>query len=401
VIGFLDCYSGISGDMLLGAMVDAGLPMQRLEAVVDALRLGGDVSVWAETVDRSGLRATSVHVEAHGVQPHRTLASLTDVLEASSLPERVRASSLAVLTAIAEVEGRIHGRPTEEVELHELGAVDSVIDVVGAAAGLAALDIDTLYASALPVSPGDIVGVHDRHLPGPAPATLALLAAARAPVRPFGEGRELVTPTGAALVTTLARFGQPAMRVERIGYGAGSTEMPWPNVLRLWVGVPLAGESSIRDGFVVLETNLDDMSPQLLAPATEILLGAGALDVAVSPLFMKKGRAGWLLTVIARARDESMLADLLLRETTTLGVRVHRVGRYEAQRRQVEVDTRYGRVAVKLKLLEGSVVGAVPEFESVRETAVAAHARLSAVHAAASAAASELLADAIRGEVVE
>lgn len=401
MIGFLDCYSGISGDMFLGAIVDAGLPMQRLEAVVDALRLGGDVSVWAETVDRSGLRATSVHVEAHGAQPHRTLASLTDVLEASSLPEQVRASSLAVLTAIAEVEGRIHGRPTEEVELHELGAFDSVIDVVGAVAGLAALDIDTLYASALPVSPGDIVGGHDRHLPGPAPATLALLAAARAPVRPFGEGRELVTPTGAALVTTLARFGQPAMRVERIGYGAGSTEMPWPNVLRLWVGVPLAGESSIRDGFVVLEANLDDMSPQLLAPATEILLGAGALDVAVSPLFMKKGRAGWLLTVIARARDESMLADLLLRETTTLGVRVHRVGRYEAQRRQVEVDTPYGRVAVKLKLLEGSVVGAVPEFESVRETAVAAHARLSAVHAAASAAASELLADAIRGEVVE
>jgi hypothetical protein len=147
-----------------------------------------------------------VHVEAPGVQPHRTLASLTGVLEASALPEQVRASSLAVLTAIADVEGRIHGRPTEEVELHELGAVDSVIDVVGTVAGLAALDIDTLYASALPVSPGDIVGGHDRHLPGPAPATLALLAAAHAPVRPFGEGRELMTPTGAALVTTLARF---------------------------------------------------------------------------------------------------------------------------------------------------------------------------------------------------
>ena len=203
---------------------------------------------------------------------------------------------------------------------------------MGSVAGLAALDIDTLYASALPICPGDIVGGHDRHLPGPAPATLALLAAARAPVRPFGEGQELITPTGAALVTTLARFEQPAMRLDRIGYGAGSSELPWPNVLRLWVGVPLAGKSRIRDGFVVLEANLDDMSPQLLAPATEILLGAGALDVAVSPLFMKKGRAGWLLTVIARAHDESTLADLLLRETTTLGVRVHRVGSYEAQR---------------------------------------------------------------------
>jgi uncharacterized protein (TIGR00299 family) protein len=391
MIGFLDCYSGLSGDMLLGAIVDAGLPIQRLEAVIDALRLGGDVRIWAETVDRSGLRATSVHVEARGDQPHRTLASLTRLVEASSLPEQIRASSLAVLTRIAEVEGRIHGRPTDEVELHELGALDSVIDVVGAVAGLAALDIDTLYASALPVSPGDIVGGHDPHLPGPAPATLALLAAARAPVRPFGEGRELITPTGAALVTTLARFEQPAMRLERVGYGAGSSEMPWPNVLRLWVGTPLADQTSIIGGHVVLKTSLDDMSPQLLAPATEALFAAGALDVAVSPLFMKKGRAGWLVTVIARASDESALADVLLRETTTLGVRVHGVRRYEAQRRQVEVDTPYGRVAVKLKLLDGSVVGAAPEFESVRETAMAAHARLSAVHAAASAAASKLV----------
>jgi uncharacterized protein (DUF111 family) len=253
----------------------------------------------------------------------------------------------------------------------------------------------------MPVSPGEIVGGVDHDLPGPAPATLALLAAAHAPLRPFGGGRELVTPTGAALAATLAHIEQPLMRLERIGYGAGSSEMPWPNVLRLWVGMPLAGETSTIGGHVVLETSLDDMSPQLLAPATETLFAAGALDVAVSPLFMKKGRAGWLVTVIARASDEFALAEVLLRETTTLGVRVHRVRRYEAQRHQVEVDTPYGRVAVKLKLLEGSVVGAVPEFESVRETAMAAHARLSAVHAAASAAASELLADAIRGEVVE
>ena len=395
MIGYLDCYSGISGDMLLGALVDAGLAVHRLESVIDALGLGGEVCIVAEAVDRAGLRATRVHVETLGEPVHRNLASIARLLTASSLPQSVRSASLSVLTSVAEAEGRVHGVPAAEVELHEVGALDAIVDVVGAVSGLAALGVDRLYASPLPVSPGQIDGGERGPLPAPAPATLALLAAAGAPLRPFGAGWELVTPTGAALATALAAFEQPPMRLERIGYGAGSRETPWPNVLRLWLGRPVEEVPAGAPGHVVLETNLDDMSPQLLAPAAEALLAAGALDVAVSPLLMKKGRAGWLVKVVARAQDEASLAELLLRETTTLGVRVHDVRRHEAARRVAEVDTPFGSVAVKLKLLEGAVVAAVPEFESVRAVAAAAHAGLSAVHAAAAAAALALLTPSV------
>lgn len=388
MIGYLDCYSGVSGDMLLGALVDAGLPVRHLEDLVDSLGLGREVRVSAETVSRAGVRATRVRVETLGAPTLRRLDAITDLLDSASLKPEVRATSLSVLTRMAEVEGRIHSLAPSQVDLHEVGALDAIVDVVGAVSGLAALGVDTLFCSALPVSPGEVAGGRHHRVPGPAPATLEILAAAHAPVRPFGEGRELVTPTGAALATVLARFDQPAMHLSRIGYGAGATEAPWPNVLRLWLGHPPPAETA---GYSVLETNLDDMSPQLLAAATDSLFAAGALDVAVSPLLMKKGRAGWLVTVVARAGDEPGLATLLLQETTTLGVRVHEVRRYEAERRQTEVDTPYGRVVVKLKLLDGVVIGAAPEFESVRQIAASTRSKLPAVHAAAFAAAQSLL----------
>jgi hypothetical protein len=315
------------------------------------------------------------------------------MVEASALPEPVRAASLAVLTRIAEVEGRVHGRPTADVELHEVG---SLPELKGSSAwwpGSRRSGSTSSFASSLPVSPSEIADGGHGALPGPAPATLALLAAARAPIRPFGAGYELVTPTGAALVTTLARFEQPAMRLERIGCGTGAVKTPWPNVLRLWLGTGLPTTPATTEGRIVLETNLDDMSPQLLAPVTQLLFAAGALDVQVSPQLMKKGRAGWLVTVIGDALAEASLADVLLRETTTLGVRVHDVHRYEAERRQTTVDTRYGPVEVKLKLLGGEVVGAMPEFESVRAAARTSNAGLAAVHAAAAAAATALLSE--------
>jgi hypothetical protein len=393
VIGYLDCYSGVSGDMVLGALVDAGLPLGQLETVVSSLGLSGEVRVAVEDVDRSGLRATRVRVETLGRPVHRRLPAVTAMVEASALPEPVRAASVAVLTRIAEAEGRVHGRPTADVELHEVGSLDAIVDVVGVVAGLAALEVDELFASSLPVSPSEIAEGGHGALPGPAPATLALLAAARAPIRPFGAGYELVTPTGAALVTMLARFEQPAMRLERIGCGTGAVETPWPNVLRLWLGTGLPATPATTEGRIVLETNLDDMSPQLLAPVSQLLFAAGALDVQVAPQLMKKGRAGWLVTVIGRAPAEAALAEILLRETTTLGVRVHDVRRYEAERRQTTVDTRYGPVEVKLKLLGGEVVGAMPEFESVLAAARTSNAGLAVVHAVAAAAATALLSE--------
>jgi uncharacterized protein (TIGR00299 family) protein len=392
VIGFLDCYSGVSGDMLLGAVVDAGVPLEHLSAALDGLALAGYVRLEAAQVDRGGLRATRVEVIAEPHQPHRTLREIGALLERAEIDEHVRERSLGVLRRLAEVEGRIHGEPVDEVELHEVGAIDSIADVVGSVAGLAYLGIDRLYASALPGSPGSIAGGHHEQLPAPAPATLDLLAAARAPLRPFGDGRELVTPTGAAIVSTLARFEQPAMILHRVGYGAGGAELPWPNVLRLWVGDEILASRTETGEHVVLETNIDDMSPQLLAPAVDALFAAGALDVAMSPLFMKKGRSASLVTVIGRGADEATLARVLLRETTTLGVRVHTVRRHEAERAFETVETRYGPVTVKVKLIDGRPAGAMPEFESVRQVAEAAGVPIARVHAAASAAADALVA---------
>ncbi len=391
-IGFLDCYSGISGDMVLGALVDAGVPLAHLSAVLDGLSLAGYVRLESDQVQRGALRATRVQVIAAPQQPHRTLRDLTALLAAAELDEVIRVRSLAVLRGIAAVEGRIHGQATDEVELHEVGAIDSVADVVGAVAGFAYLGIGRLYASPIPASPGSIAGGHHGQLPLPAPATLELLAAAGAPIRPFGNGHELVTPTGAALVTTLARFEQPPMVIRTVGYGAGQAELPWPNVLRLWVGEPTSEPGAGQDDHVVIETNVDDMSPQLLAPVADLLFAAGALDVTVAPLLMKKGRSGALVSVVARSQHEEVLADLLLRETTTLGVRVHPVRRHEADRAFESVATRFGPVTVKLKLLQGRVVGAMPEYESVRERAVAAGVPLLQVHAAAAAAADALMA---------
>jgi uncharacterized protein (TIGR00299 family) protein len=396
VIGYLDCYSGISGDMTLGAIVDAGIPVDRLSGAVAGLSIAGFERLEASTVSRGGLRATKVDVVVSGEQPHhRPFREIERLLAEAALEDVVRDRSLAVLRRLAEVEGRIHGTPPDQVELHEVGAIDSIVDVVGSVIGLRMLGIDRLLASPLPVSPGSISGVVHPALPAPAPATLDLLAAVHAPLRSFGDGRELVTPTGAALVATLAAFDPPTMRVERVGYGAGVAELPWPNVLRLWLGTPLAEVAPPPERHVILETAVDDMSPQLLAPVSDSLFAAGALDVTFSPLQMKKGRPATLVTVVADEAAEAPLAELLLRETTTLGVRVHGVRRYEAGRTLRSIDTPYGPVEVKLKILDGRVAGAMPEFESVRAVAEAASVPLSRVHAAAMAAAQGLLDDVL------
>jgi uncharacterized protein (TIGR00299 family) protein len=395
VIGYLDCYSGISGNMLLGALVDAGVRSDDLADAIGALRIAGFERLEVTTVARVGLRATHVEVVTRPEpEHHRPFAAIAELLDRSSLAPAIRERSLAVLRRLAEAEGRIHGVAPEEVELHEVGAVDSIVDVVGSVAGLELLGIDRLGCSSLPTATGSIDGGAHLYLPAPAPATLDVLARAQAPIRPFGNGRELVTPTGAALVAELATFELPAMRLRTIGYGAGSAELPWPNVLRLWVGEPApaaGGTGHPGGGHVVLETNVDDMSPQLLAPIGGRCFAEGALDVTFAPIAMKKGRVGTLVSVIAPLDREEALARLLLHETSTLGVRVHDVRRHEAGREIRVVETRFGSVEVKLKLLDGRVVGATPEYESVLAVSHAAAAPLVAVHAAAVAAADAFL----------
>ena len=390
MIGFVDCYSGASGDMLLGAVVDAGVPLAALRAALAGLSVRDEFRLEAEEVQRAGIRATKVHVISGQARLHRPFREVRAVVSGAGLPPAERDRALAVLERIAAHEGRIHGAPPEAVELHEVGSIDAIVDVVGTVLGLSFLGIDELHVSSVPVSTGSIAS-SGHWLPAPAPATLAILAEAGIPTRPFGQGRELVTPTGAAILATLGRVGQPAMIVDRVGYGAGEADLEWPNILRLWVGRTADGddvaERATLGDHVVIETNIDDMNPQLLAPVGEALLAAGALDVTVTPAFMKKGRAGVQVSVVARMDDEVRLAGILLAETTTLGVRVHAVRRHEAGRAFVEVATPYGAVTVKQKLLGGRVVGAMPEFESVRARASEAGVSLARVHAAASAAA--------------
>jgi len=367
-IAYFDLIGGASGDMTLGALADAGLDMAALESALATLPVRG-YRLEAERVRRGALSATRVRVfiTRRSKQP-RTLADLLAIVRAGKLPKRVREQSSAIFRRLAEVEAKVHDVPLSKVHFHELGAVDTVVDVVGACMGLHLLGVDEVYASPLPLGHG-LIRSDDGPLPLPAPATLALAARAKAPLRPDdGTMGETVTPTGAAILTTLARFERPAMRLERVGYGAGGRDTPErPNVLAVWLGqrVESAGETPLA----LLETNIDDMDPRIYGHLMERLLEAGARDVWYTPIQMKKGRPATMVSVLATPDMEGAIVGLLLRETTTLGVRVREVRRHEAQRESVTLKTSLGEVPVKVKRIEGKAVGATPEYDVCRRIA--------------------------------
>ena len=415
-IAYLDTPSGISGDIFLGCLLDAGWPIERLRAVVEALHLpAGSWRVEATPVMKGPLRATLAAVEVTEGDAHRHLSDVTAIIRAGDLPEAVQAQAIAVFTRLAEAEARVHNTTPEAIHFHEVGALDAIVDIVGVCAGLAELGIERLYASPLPLGHGWAQTMHGR-IPLPAPATLELLAAAGAPTVPAPGPGELVTPTGAALLAELADFSQPRMTLQRIGYGAGRKEFAWPNVARLWVGEEggarrrtkereeregnqresaqslrqaqdTAASSAFYSGLVGIETNIGDMNPELYEPVRERLFGAGALDVWTTAIGMKKGRPGTLLSVLGAAEKEAELARLILRETTTLGVRVYPVTRHIAERAFHTVETVYGPVQVKVKLLDGERLGAKPEFDECRRLADAAGVPVRMVYEAALAAA--------------
>lgn len=367
MIAYLDLPAGLSGDMFLGCLVDAGWPVESLRATLDALELPvGSWDVRAEQVLRGPLRATLVRVDVADSTQHRHLSAVRAIIEHASLAPSVQAHAIATFARLAAAEARVHGEPVAQVHFHEVGALDAIVDIVGAAAGLHALGIEQLYASGAPLGSGWTESAHGR-IPLPAPATLELLAAAKAPTRPAPGPGELVTPTGAALLAQYARFEQPEMQLARIGIGAGQRDPAWPNVARLWLGEPLAAGPMVE-----IATNIDDMNPELYGAVSQRLFEAGARDVWLAPVQMKKGRPGVVLSVLAPAALEGALSDLLLRETTTLGVRVHTVHRHEAGREQRTVDTRYGPVQVKIKLVDGEVWGAMPEYDDCLRVAEAA-----------------------------
>jgi uncharacterized protein (TIGR00299 family) protein len=377
-LAYLDCFSGLSGDMLLGALLDAGLGVEELRRELSGLALEG-YGLDSRLVKRSGIGATQAVVEVREEQAPRSLGDVLEIIERSTLPAEDREKGSDVFQRLAEAEAKVHGETVETVHLHDVGAVDAIVDVMGTVTGLRLLEVEELYASALPVGDGVADGRHGT-LPVPAPATLELLARAGAPLR-HGSGQalraagdgaigELVTPTGAAIVTTLARFGRPEMTLERIGYGAGSRDPEGrPNVLRLWLG---RATSSSTQPMVLIETNIDDMTGEMLGYAQEKLLAAGAADAWFTPIQMKKGRPAVTVSVICGEGDEEAMASMLLRETSTLGVRVRPVHRWEAEREVVEFESTLGPAAVKVKRLLGEahpVVRAAPEYEACKQLA--------------------------------
>lgn len=348
-VAYFDCYSGASGDMVLGALVDAGLDPDLLRAEVARLPISG-YRLEAEKAVCSGLAGTRVRVEAQE-GPERRLRDIEALIQSSTLTERVRERAVGIFRGLAAAEAEVHGTAIEQVHFHEVGAADAIVDIVGAAIGLERLSIDRVYASSLPMGHGSVQTLHGT-IPLPAPATLALIAQAKVPTRPVDVEAELVTPTGAAILVSVAEFRQPAMVVERVGVGIGARELPWPNVLRLWIGEAL--DSSLgADQVTVIETNLDDCPPEQAAFAMERLLEAGALDVFFTAAQMKKNRPGLVLTVLAQPAQAHELARIVLRETPSLGVRFRASERLTTPRRSGTVETRYGEMRVKIKTIDG------------------------------------------------
>jgi uncharacterized protein (TIGR00299 family) protein len=445
-IAYIDCFAGIAGDMLLGALVDAGVPAQVLHDATAALGLGASLRI--ERVDRSGISCTKVHVlvdghladahaepeqghahsheqehshddshaegEAHSHEAHehsheahghggeahshdhehahahgRSLTAIRGLIQGAALDGPVKQTAIRAFELLGHAEAKIHNVPVDEIHFHEVGAVDAIVDIVVASAGIHSLNAAAWHSSAINVGGGTVVCAHGT-FPVPAPATADLLRGL--PTYSAHVQQELVTPTGAALLRAIGpSFGpQPAMSVERIGYGAGTrNSKDFPNVLRISVGEtcePAESHAANCETVTVLETALDDMSPQVLAYVAETALARGALDAMLTPVIMKKGRPGTLLTVLCDPAQSAALERLILTETSTLGVRIRQEKRSCLERRHIPVATEYGEIRVKVGTLGGETMNAAPEYEDCRAAAAKHHVAIKQVQQAAIAA---------------
>jgi uncharacterized protein (TIGR00299 family) protein len=357
-VAYFDCFAGISGDMTLGALIDAGANRALVDATVEALRLGDEVKAEVRREERGHVGGTRVVIQVQD-RTERTVPALRGVVEDAEVPGGVKRHAINAINRLARVEARIHGVSEDKLHLHELGGADTLVDLVGAFWLLHDLEVTQVYASPLPAPRGT-----KGEMPLPAPASLAVLAGTGAIFHDAEGGRELVTPTGAVILAVAAKFERPAMSLNSIGYGIGARETPG-NALAVWIGE----EATTETGVTIIETNIDDMAPNLLAALCEDLMAAGALDVSVTPALMKKGRAGHLLSVMSAPELVAQLTDHLLRHSTTLGVRMRTVQRILAQRRIVEVKTALGSARVKVKELGGKPVDVTPEYEDCRRIA--------------------------------
>jgi len=376
---YFDCFSGISGDMTLGALLDAGVPVEQLRSGLQDLHVPG-WELTTEKVWKNGMAATRAKVRAQDTTTHRSLSTILEIIEKSNLSPAVKDRASAIFKKLGEAEAAVHDVPIEKIHFHEVGAIDAIVDIVGACIGFAALGIESFACSALNVGGGTAKMAHGV-LPVPSPATARLLLGK--PTYSNGVLKELVTPTGAAIVATLCTaFGpQPPMTVSAIGYGAGTTDLEGqPNVLRLMVGEAAEKRAAAESETIrVLEANLDDMNPQIYGYFLEKALAAGALDVFATPVQMKKNRPGMLVTVLCKPDDETKFHEMLFAETTTLGVRTYTAGRRVLARQWETVRTAFGEVRIKVARLNGHIRQASPEFEDCRKLAEAKNVPLQRV----------------------
>ncbi len=404
-IAYFDMPAGISGDMTLAAFIHAGVSLEDLTVGLAPLGLSG-YTLRSEQASQHGLSGARFIVDVEPGQPQRDWRAIRSIIEASGLTERAKELSLRIFGALAVAEASVHDVAVDDVHFHEVGALDSIVDIVGTAVALDLLGIETMYASPFAQGHGWTQSQHGL-IPIPAPATLALLAHVNAPTVSLDTDKETVTPTGAAIITALAEgFERPLMTVQEIGYGFGARQMPWPNCLRIWLGnavatrsdnTPFASKQAAHDTSqpsaepttdteVLLSANIDDMTPEALAYALERLFAAGALDAWFTPITMKKSRPAVQISAICHEDERLAVTATLLRETTTFGVRATPIAREKADRRWETVVTQWGPVRVKIKEWQGVILDAVPEYEQIAAIARAADVPFREVYAAAAEA---------------
>lgn len=363
-IAFFDPFSGASGDMILGALVDAGLPFGDLTRELGKLGLTG-YTIRADAAGQHGIHGTRVTVDVTEDVHSRTWATIRELIERSELAPEIRDAAMTIFQRLANAEAKIHNATPDDVHFHEVGGVDAIVDICGACIGLSLLGVEDVFFNPPQVGSGFANSAHGI-IPIPAPATLELLAEARVPIAvplpAMQQHRaELLTPTGAAILTTIGTCQQPSIAPSAIGYGFGTRELPWPNALRVWLGELVNGASV--SGELLIETNIDDMNPQFHELAMERLFQAGALDVWLTPIHMKKQRPATMVSVIAPANLRIQIENVLIAQTSTQGVRISSVDRVKAGRATETVATKWGDVRLKLRIWNGRVIDAAPEYD--------------------------------------
>ena len=384
---YFDCFSGISGDMVLGALVDLGLPVEKLKSELDKLNLF-DYQIETKKIAKRGIVSTQIKVNVKEGKKERRLEDILSILEKSKLEEKVRELGKAIFTKLATAEAKIHGKDVQKIHFHELGGLDTIIDVVGAVAGMKYLGVEKVYSSPLPVGRGFVKCAHGI-LPVPAPATLELLK--EVPVYGSDIEAELVTPTGASIISSLAEnFGEmPPMKIDNIGYGAGQRDLPIPNLLRVSIGV--IKNAYQEDVVSLIQTNIDDMNPELYEHIVDRLFHEGALDVFLTPIQMKRTRPATMLSVIAGQEKMEKMLEIIFDETTTLGIRISKIKRRKLNRENRKVSTKYGKIEVKFGKHDGVVKNVSPSYEECRKIATHLKIPLKKVYQEAKRAAFDLL----------